>query len=62
MSDRKSTVECAYCGAAYTVVFPADVEGPTFCAFCSEYLATDAVESELDESDEEDDRSTDGEY
>jgi endogenous inhibitor of DNA gyrase (YacG/DUF329 family) len=62
MSDLKLTVSCDYCGTAYGVLYAAGTEAPTFCPFCSEFVAgVSEIPDEEDEDDDknEDDRNTD---
>jgi hypothetical protein len=52
MSDVRKTVGCDYCGAAYHIKFPEDLE-PLFCAFCGEQFEEpeEVVEDEEDDGD-----------
>jgi hypothetical protein len=59
MADLRKGVECDYCGAAFHIKFPEDVNAPQFCCFCSEPL--DGPEEVADEEDDGDLDYTDDE-
>lgn len=52
MADLRKGVECDYCGAAFHIKFPEDVNAPQFCCFCGEVFDNpDEVEDEDDDGD-----------